>query len=183
MESKALFVDFMYAVAVGATLPRLDEKSLHLCNPLFWALFFMIAVFLEDFYLYHAKVVPLLSGFPSWRGFVLTMSIICTWYVSQAAFPSNPMLFLLAFAFFFILKLVGGISMKAKSYPAGRDLLFLMPISAAVILSFFSDGFLGSHPGGILLILSPVWIISVATWWIFAHLSDQTKSMPVSSAL
>ena len=38
MDNQALFVDFMYAVTVGATLPRLDAKVLHWCDPLLWAL-------------------------------------------------------------------------------------------------------------------------------------------------
>src|SRR5580704_2568607 len=104
MEERGLFVDFMYAVTVGATLPRIDEKVLDFRSPLLWGMLFLIAVFLEDFFLYHVTVVPNLKGAPRWSGFILAMLVILTWYVSQAAFPTNPRLFLFAFAFFFFLK-------------------------------------------------------------------------------
>ncbi len=156
----------MYAVTVGATLPRLEERTLHSNNPLLWALLFMVAVFLEDFYLYHAKVVPEAMGFPHWRGYILTMLIIISWYLSQVAFPSNPRLFLLSFALFFLLKLLGGILLKPTHYPVRQDFLFLFPIVAAFVLAFYSEcGFFKSHPGRLLMVLAPIWLLTVVLWW------------------
>jgi hypothetical protein len=166
VENQALFVDFMYAVTVGATLPRLDERVLHWCNPLLWALVFLIAVFLEDFYLYHVKVVPYLKGFPNWRGFLLAMLIIGIWYLSQAAFPSNETLFLICFATFFILKLMGGFLMRVTAYPSRRDVIFLLPAVASFALVYLSECLsLASHPGRIILVLAPIWLLTVAVWW------------------
>jgi hypothetical protein len=166
MDNQALFVDFMYAVTVGATLPRIDEKVLHWCDPLLWALVFLIAVFLEDFYLYHAKVVPYLQGFPQWRGFLLAMLIIGTWYLSQAAFPSNQTLFLMSFAAFFLLKLMGGFLMRVTSYPSRKDSVFLLPVITAFVLAFLSQCLsLSSHPGRVILVLAPVWLVTVLVWW------------------
>jgi hypothetical protein len=166
MEKQAIFVDFMYAVAVGATLPRVDEKVLQMRNPLLWGVFFLIGVFLEDFYLYHVKVAPLLEGFPRWRGFVLAMLIIGTWYLSQAAFPTNPTLFLVSFAIFFLLKLLGGLLMQPTHYPSRQDAIFLLPAVTAFVLAFLSSHVLfSSHPGRILMVLAPVWFLTVVVWW------------------
>jgi hypothetical protein len=167
MNNQVLFVDFMYAVTVGATLPRLDDKTLHWCDPLLWALAFLIAVFLEDFYLYHVKVAPLLTGFPSWRGFLLAMLIIATWYLAQAAFPTNQRLFLICFTLFFILKLGGGVLMKAKTYPAIQDVMFLLPACTAVFLMVLSRSLaLDTHPGRSIQLLAPIWLLSVFVWWL-----------------
>lgn len=125
MDSPALFVDFMYAVVVGAALPRFqDADVLRFSSPVAWGLLFLIAVFLEDFYLYHTQVVPYLKGFPRWRSFILTMLIIGSWYLCQAAFPNKPLLFIGSFAFFFILKLTGGFFMKPTRYPSIADWFF-----------------------------------------------------------
>ena len=139
MPERGLFVDFMYAVTVGAALPRLDEKVLCVDNPVLWGLLFLIAVFLEDFYLYHVKVVPDLSGRPKARGFILAMLIILAWYVGQAAFPSKPRLFLVSFGLFFLLKGLGGFLMRLTAYPSGIDAIFLLPVFAAFVLAFLCD--------------------------------------------
>jgi hypothetical protein len=168
LENRALFVDFMYAVAVGAALPRLDERVLCVQSPLLWGLLFMIAVFLEDFYLYHVKVLPHLRGeFPHWRGFILAMLIILTWYLSQASFPSRPRIFLGTFAFFFFLKLLGGLLMKPTQYPSRRDTLFLFPIVVAVVLIIlYQYGCFSSHVGHLLVVLVPAWFVAVILWWL-----------------
>ena len=98
MTERGLFVDFMYAVTVGAALPRINDTVLHLNSPVLWGVVFLLAVFLEDFYLYHVKVVPHLSDPHNWRGFSLSVLIIGTWYLTQAAFPNNVSLFLASFA-------------------------------------------------------------------------------------
>jgi hypothetical protein len=175
MENSALFVDFMYAVTVGASLPRLDDKVLSLRNPLMWGLLFLISVFLEDFYLYHVKVVPFLDGFPHWRGFVLTMAIIGTWYLSQAAFPSNPRLFLVSFALFFSLKLLGGLFMQPTKYPTRQDAVFLLPIAGACVFVILATHvFFASHPGRLIMGLAPVWLLAVVLWWSMDAASNRS---------
>jgi hypothetical protein len=177
MDNKALFVDFMYAVTVGTALPRVDEKTLHLCNPLLWALAFLITVFLEDFYLYHVKVVPNLKSFPRWRGFLLAMLIIATWYLAQAAFPTNQLLFLMSFATFFLLKMLGGVFMKDTSYPSAQDAVFFLPVMAAILLAVLAKCLsLPSHPGRSIELLAPVWLLTVLLWWSM----DDSEVAPVS---
>jgi hypothetical protein len=183
VDNQALFVDFMYAVTVGATLPRLDDKVLHLCNPLLWALVFLIAVFLEDFYLYHVKVVPYLKAFPNWRGFLLAMLIITIWYLSQAAFPSNETLFLISFATFFLLKLMGGFLMRVTGYPSRRDVIFLLPAVAAFVLVYLSECLsLASHPGLIILVLAPIWLLTVTVWWLTDRRGSSAIEAPAKQA-
>jgi hypothetical protein len=157
----------MYAVTVGTALPRLDEKTLDFSCPLLWGVAFMLVIFLEDFYLYHKEVVPNLSAFPSARGFVLAMLIIGTWYVGQASFPSKPRLFLASFAFFFLLKSVGGVLMAATKYPSRRDVLFLLPVSVALVLFVVSNcSLFTSHPARLLYVLAPIWFLTVTLWWL-----------------
>jgi len=55
MTERGLFADLMYAVTVGATLPRINDTVLHAGSPVLWGVVFLIAVLLEDFYLYHVK--------------------------------------------------------------------------------------------------------------------------------
>jgi hypothetical protein len=166
MDNRGLFVDFMYAVTVGATMTRLDDKVLHWGNSLLWALIFLIAVFLEDFYLYHVKVVPHLQSFPNWRGFLLAMLIIGIWFLGQASFPSNTTLFLISFASFFLLKLLGGFLMRVTPYPSKKDAVFLFPAMTAIALLFISECLASeAHPGRLLMVLAPVWLVTVVIWW------------------
>jgi len=167
MDNPAVFVDFMYAVTVGTALPRVDEKVIHWRSPLLWGLCFLIAVFLEDFYLYHVRVVPHLKAFPGSRGFVLAMLIIGTWYLSQAAFPSNPTLFLVSFALFFLLKLLGGVLMGADQYPTRQDAIFLLPAVSALVIAFLNPHvFFSSHPGRTIMVLAPIWFLTIVVWWL-----------------
>ena len=69
MTEPGLFVDLLYAVTVGAALPRINDRVLNLGSPMLWGVVFLLAVFLEDFYLCHVKVLPHLSGPHSWSGF------------------------------------------------------------------------------------------------------------------
>lgn len=166
MESRSLFVDFMYAVTVGAMLPRLDATALDPSKPLLWGMAFMVVVFLEDFYLYHVKVVPFLKDVFNARGFILAMLIIFSWYVSETAFPTHSRLFLLGFAFFFFVKLMGGVFMKSTKYPVGKDLFFLLPVFAAGALFCFADNeFFACHPERFVMFLAPIWLLTVAFWW------------------
>jgi len=178
MPERGLFVDFMYAVTVGATLPRLDEKVLSVGSPVLWGVLFLIAVFLEDFYLYHVKVVPYLSTRPNARGFILAMLIILAWYLSQAAFPTTPRLFLASLGLFFLLKALGGFLMRLTPYPARSDSVFLFPVFAVLVLLFFPDcQQFASSPSRLLAVLSPVWLLTVTTWWLLEARSTRMRKL------
>jgi hypothetical protein len=169
MPERGLFVDFMYAVTVGATLPRLDEKVLRFNSEVLWGVSFLIAVFLEDFYLYHVKVVPTLPSDPAARGFALAMLIIASWYVGQAAFPSKQRVFLVSFAAFFALKLLGGVLMMATKYPTHQDIVFLLPVVAALVLACLTkQPCFAMHPGRLIMVLFPIWLLTIAIWWCMA---------------
>jgi len=166
MTERGLFVDLLYAVTVGAALPRINDRVLHLGLPVLWGVVFLIAVFLEDFYLYHVKVLPRLSGPHNWSGFSLSVLIIGTWYLTQAAFPSDVGLFLVGFALFFFLRLVGGLLHRRIAYPARQDAIFTIPIVAAVaLLALAGRPFFSGHPGRLLFFLFPIWLLTILIWW------------------
>ncbi|MGO9266406.1 MAG: hypothetical protein ACLQBA_16255 [Candidatus Binataceae bacterium] len=166
MTDRGQFVDFMYAVTVGATLPRINDTVLHADSPVLWGVTFLIAVFLEDFYLYHVKVVPHLAGPHSWRGFSLSVLIIGIWYLTQAAFPNNVNLFLVSFAGFFALRVIGGILHRATAYPVRQDIIWTLPIVAAItLLALAGHPFFAGHPGRLLFFLFPSWLLTIVVWW------------------
>jgi|SRR5208282_1447412 len=166
MAERGLFVDLLYAVTVGATLPRINDSVLHLDSPVLWGVAFLIAVFLEDFYLYHVKVVPHLSGSHSWRGFSLTVLIVGTWYLTQAAFPSNVKLFLASFAVFFSLRTIACLLYGRTAYPSRQDAIFTVPIVAAVaLLALAGCPLFSGHPGRLLFFLFPIWLLTILVWW------------------
>jgi len=166
MADRGQFVDFMYAVTVGATLPRINDTVLHADSPVLWGVVFLIAVFLEDFYLYHVKVVPHLAGPHSWRGFALSVLIIGTWYLTQAAFPNNVSLFLVSFAGFFSFRVIGGLLHRATAYPPRQDVIWTLPIVAAItLLALAGYPFFSDHPGRFLFFLFPSWLLTIVVWW------------------
>ena len=166
MAERGLFVDLLYAVTVGATLPRINDRVLHLDSPVLWGVVFLIAVFLEDFYLYHVKVLPHLSGPHSWRGFSLSVLIIGTWYLTQAAFPSNANLFLVGFAVFFSLRIIACLGYGMTAYPSRQDAVFTVPIVAAVaLLALTGCPLFSGHPGRLLFFLFPIWLLTILVWW------------------
>lgn len=175
MAERALFVDFMYAIAVGTALSRIDVSVLSLKNPQFWGIWFLIAVFVEDFYLYHKVVLPELGEpFPTVRALVLEMGIIASWYICQTAFPEKPNWFLGFFIMFFVLKLVGGVFMAGSGYPSRCDLLFLIPILAALVAAYFS-----LTTWKLLGALIPSWVLAVSLWWSLAHLCQEPPAPPL----
>jgi hypothetical protein len=156
---RSFFVDFMYAVVVGATIVRIDANHLVIHSVEFWGIWFLIAVFLEDFYLYHRMVVPNLGQSLTGRQLISEMLIVFTWYVGQVAFPTKMSWLFVSFASFFMLKLLAGILMSGN-YPSRHDLFFLIPIITAIVLhcARLSVGFS-------VMCLFVAWFVAVAAWW------------------
>ncbi|HEX4211000.1 MAG TPA: hypothetical protein VHY56_11440 [Candidatus Binataceae bacterium] len=180
MADRGLFVDFLYAVTVGAALPRINDTVLHASSPVLWGVVFLIAVFLEDFYLYHVKIVPNLAGPHNWSGFSLSVLIIGTWYLTQAAFPHRVKLFLLSFAALFALRMVGGLLHRATIFPARQDLIFTLPIVAALVLLEFSEWpYFSGHPGHLLVFLFPIWLLTTLTWWFAEERLASESKLPL----
>ncbi len=157
---RSLFVDFMYAVVVGATIVRIDPAHLYVCNVEFWGIWFLIAVFMEDFYLYHKIVVPNLGSTLTARQLIVEMTIVFTWYVAQVAFPTKMSWFLGCFAIFFMLKLFAGLGMGG-AYPTRNDLFFLIPIGTCGVLLLLCNVSVGLS----LICLFAAWIVAVSGWW------------------
>lgn len=167
MAERWLFSDLMYAVTIGAALPRINDRVLHADSPMLWGVVFLIAVLLEDFYLYHVKVVPYLSGPHRWREFSLAVLIVGTWYLTQAAFPSNVNLFLVGFAVFFSLRIIGSFLLfRATAYRFRQNAIFTVPIVApTALLALAGCPFLSGHPGRLLFFLCPIWLSTILIWW------------------
>jgi hypothetical protein len=166
MAERGLFVDLLYAVTVGAALPRINGTVLHLGSAVLWGIGFLLVVFLEDFYLYHVKVLPSLTGPHSWRGFLLSVLIIGTWYLTEVAFPSNAQLFLAGFGMFFFLRIAGSLLYRTTARESWQEAIFAVPVVAAGALMMLDERppFAG-HPGRLLLVLFPAWLVTVAVWW------------------
>lgn len=71
-----IFVDFMYAVAVGTALSRITPGVLSLDKIEMWGVLFLVVVFIEDFYRYHKYVVPALGRKPEAHRLAVEMSIV-----------------------------------------------------------------------------------------------------------
>jgi hypothetical protein len=140
---------------------------------------FLIGVFLEDFYLYHVKVAPYLSGPHEWRAFMLSVLIIGTWYLTQAAFPYKVNLFLMSFAAFFSLRVIGGLLHRATAYPVRQDMIFTVPIIVAIfLLALAGFPFFSVHPGHVLLFLFPTWLLTISLWWFVDDRLTKRKEAP-----
>jgi hypothetical protein len=157
---RSLFVDFMYAVVVGATIVRIDAAHLYICNAEFWGVWFLIAVFMEDFYLYHKVVVGNLGSALTARQLIVEMTIVFTWYVAQVAFPTKMNWFLVCFATFFTLKLFAGLGMGG-AYPKRNDFFFLIPIVTSGVLLLLCNVSVGLS----VICLFAAWIVAVSGWW------------------
>lgn len=165
MADHSLFVDFMYAVAVGTALPRINDSSLSMKSPVFWGIWFFIAVFLEDFYLYHTRVAPLREGSPpSATEFVMEMAIIAIWYIGQASLPTHVKWYLRSFALFFAAKLAASMILSG-SYQVSANWAFAIPTLVGFGLSFRSEKKLAESHWYLLLILAIAWIVTTTIWW------------------
>jgi hypothetical protein len=173
MPEKSIFLDFMYAVAVGAALPRLDETHFSFKDPVFWGTWFFIAMFLEDFFLVHTRIEPCLPvGFPDARSFIVTMFIVMTWYLGQVSFSAHRRMSLLAITAFYSFRFVAGLLMPTSPFRTTSNLAYFIMIAVTLFVSFKVDTPRFNTPGRVLRVLMPTWVVVVVLWWtVAAHLS------------
>jgi hypothetical protein len=161
LADHAIFVDFMYAVSVGTAMPRVNSANLSLSNSEFWGVWFFIAVFLEDFYLYHTRVAPVTEGhLPSPVEFIVEILIIAVWYVAQISFPTHPKWYTSGFGLFFGTKLVASMVLAHSVCHIGANWAFLIP----VIVGFG----LAKHPKSrwkSLAFMCSAWLVTITLWW------------------
>jgi hypothetical protein len=74
-------------------------------------------------------------------------------------------LFLVGFAAFFSLRVIGGLLHRAAAYPARQDMIFTLPIVVAIALWCFpkSRFFYTIHDASFFLF--PAWLLTVLIWW------------------
>lgn len=127
---RSLFVDFMYAIVVGSAFPALSGDRLDLSNIGFWSIIFLLAIVLEDYYLYETQIVPFQQpGDVPLMALLFEISILVNWYIATAAVsaatasttpvstvPTDVTWFLCALGVFYLLKLLAGIAHWTASY-------------------------------------------------------------------
>ncbi|SRR6266436_1033152 len=177
MENEALpkrsfFVDFMYAIVVGAALPLLSPEHVSATDSVFWGVIFLLVVVLEDFLLYTTEIVPYQESvqfFP----LVFEIGILFSWYLSAVAIPKHPIIFFRSLACFFLLKYLAGIvhwSTIRKPRPnpftrpeSARNLAFFIPAGLAIFISRHYEPALMSSTA--LLPILAAWLAAVSIWW------------------
>lgn len=120
---RSMFIDFMYAIVVGAAFPALSGDRLDLSNIGFWSILFLLSVVLEDYYLYETQIVRhQQAGDVPLMALLFEIVILVSWYIAIAAISSatastpasnvaaNVAWFLSAFSAFFLLKLFAGVA-------------------------------------------------------------------------
>src|SRR6266481_7756992 len=102
------FVDFMYAIVVGAALPLLSPEHVSATDSVFWGVILLLVVVLEDFFLYTTEIVPYQESIRFWP-LVFEIGILFSWYLAAVAIPKHPTIFFRSLACFFALKYLAGI--------------------------------------------------------------------------
>jgi hypothetical protein len=166
---RRVFVDFMYAIVVGAALPFISKEHLHFSDPVFYGLAFLIAVVLEDYFLYETEVARFQDEHSlTIIGLVFEISILICWYFSAVSIPEHPGWFLGAFALFYFLKLCAGWAhWKSVRWESVRNCVFVLPISVAMWI-----GCRWMPVGVDKWVVGPLfasWLLTIIIWWSITH--------------
>jgi hypothetical protein len=123
MSRRSGFVDFMFAVTVGATFSNLGNIDIDKNTTEFVVVSFFIFIVLEDYFLYHTHVVPMIKEDSSSNFIILLMEsgILLSWYLSSTfAEKAHQLYSLIFFATYSILKFLAG-SMHWFAHPDKLD--------------------------------------------------------------
>ena len=69
---------------------------------------------------------------------------------------------------FFIMRIGGSLLYRTSARESLQEMIFVVPIAAAIgllILEVNGNRLLAGHPGRLLWVLFPSWLVSVAAWW------------------
>jgi hypothetical protein len=111
MSKRSGFVDFLFAVTVGATFSNLGNVDLDNKITEFFVICGLIIVILEDYHLYHVHVVPTERENSSCDFIILLVesAILLAWYLSCTFVEKSHHTYALySFAVFSVLKFVAG---------------------------------------------------------------------------
>lgn len=179
--SRIEFVDFMYAIVVGAVFPVIAPIEMSFR---FFGMLFILLIVLEDFYLYHSQVAvhekhdkKLTFG-----ALVFEISILLAWYLAAIAFPNQPRPFLFAISGFFILKWLSGLCYWGALKMLGdwrflRNTTFLIPTVVCLYFALWKTPNLEEMHTWILVAFA--WIIQTIIWWIITRIKSPTKELSV----
>jgi len=105
-----MFIDFVYAIVLGSALPLIGSDHLTVSDPVFYGTLFLVAVILEDYYLYATQIAPFQMGRIYKSSLIFEIAILISWYLAAVAIPKHPRWFLHAVAAFFLLKFLAGLT-------------------------------------------------------------------------
>jgi hypothetical protein len=92
---RRVFVDFMYAIVVGSALPLVSDKHLDFRDPVLYGLIFLIAIVLEDYFLYETQIAKFQGdNTPIMPGLVFEISVLICWYLTDVDIPDHQAWFL-----------------------------------------------------------------------------------------
>lgn len=162
------FVDFMYAIVVGSAFPLIAPLEVSFR---FFGMLFLLLVVLEDFYLYHSEIQgsDQLGG-GGFFALIMEISILLAWYLSAISFPGSARAFLIAFAAFYLLKLLAGFAhftavAQVRSWRFYRSLSFLIPFATAAILAGVASDE-GLRSAIVWPLIMGASILQVLVWWM-----------------
>jgi hypothetical protein len=174
MARRSLFVDFMYAVVAGDVFSKLVDPKLDFTTLKFWGILFLLAVFLEDYFLYETQIAPhLQAGDINLFALIFELLILLVWYLSASCFESQPYHFLGMFLGFFCLKFAAGLSHWTKIHGSVwggfcdshnlRNLAFFIPVAVGIVQWLWTKD--PQMSAGKLVVLVISWAIMVLIWW------------------
>jgi hypothetical protein len=167
--TRRVFVDFMYAIVVGAVLPLINSNHLQ-WDIVFYSIGFLIFVILEDYFLYETQIARFqVAGVLSPVGLFCEIGILLCWYLAAVSVPDHPLWFLSSFSLFFLLKFSAGWAhWKKWRWESTRNFAFLLPFVTSIWI-------VGCHvpeslTGLIILKLLGAWLVMLAIWWTVTHI-------------
>jgi hypothetical protein len=178
LNGSQTFADFLYAVVVGVAFSHIN-----LTDPvsILFSTFFLLAVVLEDFWLYQTQVKPHTDvyRFTNLTSMIFEVLMLLAWFLSFLSRENEPRIAFACLAAFFFLKwLASSKHLLLERLPASkrwvihRDHLFLFVVIASLVFALKDSSgvtFLDRGPiEGKWIIVSGVWGIQTVIWWIIA---------------
>jgi HAD superfamily phosphoserine phosphatase-like hydrolase len=176
MESRATFVEFLYAVTVSAIFSKIGSVGFGLE---FAALCLLILVILEDYYLYSTQVLPTEQKELKTKFIVLVLeaSILLSWYLSAVSIGQSNTVFLVTFSLFSLLKITAGL-FHWLSHPDKINWRFFRYVVFIFVPVVSIWSYLTLKDQGIIyLTVFFAWLAQAALWWGITHILIEREDL------
>jgi len=167
---RRIFMDLFYAAIISNALQVMAPANL---DAKFWFSIFLVAVIVEDLFLYYGDVAPENTGSKglSFFGMFTEVSILVLWYFAFQAFQADSWIFAVYLALFSFQKMLAGllnclVSGGIFSLKFLRELIFLMTLGTAVTEYFNHEHAKPVEDSPQLLIIAGVWCVQTLLWWL-----------------